>query len=106
MCLAGALILLSSTRTAGSLLSGSLSVAGIYSFSRMGLPYWLPVVNTVLAGMILLSNRKSMLNRCENAADTVSVQDDDGPERQLIGLSIGSHDYRVDVTLWRSKNSF
>lgn len=53
MILAGALLLGQSTRVIGSVLSGSLSLAGVYSQNKMGIPYWLPCVNAVLAAIIL-----------------------------------------------------
>ncbi len=60
MCLAGSMLLMRSTRRVGSLLSGSLSVAGIYSQSKMRIPYWLPCLNTVLAVVIFLGSGELM----------------------------------------------
>lgn len=55
MCVAGALLSSSSTRTRvrGGGLVISLTLAGVYTQFRMGIPYWLPAVNTVLAAVIL-----------------------------------------------------
>ena len=52
MCLASILVALPVTRVGGSLLSGSISIIGWYSQAKMGVPYWLPIVNTGLAGVI------------------------------------------------------
>ena len=57
MCVAGALLCANSTRLAGGLLSISLTLAGVYSQSRMGVPYWLSAVNTVLAAIIIWDGR-------------------------------------------------
>ena len=59
MCLAGALLCTKTTRLMGALLSVSLSLAGVYSFHRMGIPYWLPSVNTVLAIMIIFGEERT-----------------------------------------------
>lgn len=58
MCLAGALLLSGITRRVGSLLSASLSLAGVYSQSKMGIPFWLPIVNSVLAAIIFVGSGK------------------------------------------------
>ena len=52
MCVASFGVALPATRVAGSSLSGCLSLMGIWSQYKMGVPYWLPVVNTVLAIVI------------------------------------------------------
>ena len=57
MCTAGGLMCLPAVRTPGAILSMSLSLAGWYSQSRMGVPYWLPVINTILAAFIIYSER-------------------------------------------------
>ena len=54
MCLASGLVAVPSTRVYGAPLSASLSVIGWVAQARMGMPYWLPVVNTVLAGVTWL----------------------------------------------------
>ena len=53
MCTAGALLCLRRTRLAGALLAISLTLAGVYTQKRMGIPYWLPSVNTVIAGSLI-----------------------------------------------------
>jgi hypothetical protein len=55
MSTAGALMCFpaTATRLPGATLSLSLSSMGIYSQHLMGVPYWLPVVNTVLAAFII-----------------------------------------------------
>lgn len=53
MCLAGALLCERRTRLAGGLLSIWLTLAGVYTQWRMRIAYWLPAVNTVLAGLII-----------------------------------------------------
>ena len=52
MCLASLLVAVPATRARGLLLSGSISLVWWYSHVRMGVPCWLPVVNTGLAGVI------------------------------------------------------
>ena len=52
MCLASILVAIPYTRASGALVSGSISVIGWYSQAMLGVPYWLPIVNTVMAGMI------------------------------------------------------
>jgi hypothetical protein len=53
MYTAGAMLCFKITRTAGAALSTSLSLMGVYSHYRMGAPYWVSVVNTVLAVLII-----------------------------------------------------
>jgi hypothetical protein len=53
MCAAGALMSSPRTRLMGTRLAISLTLAGVYTHYRMGIPYWLPAVNTVLAAIIL-----------------------------------------------------
>lgn len=53
MCLAGVLLCYPRRRLEGGLLSISLTLAGVYTQLRMGIPYWLPATNTMLAGMIV-----------------------------------------------------
>ena len=53
MCSAGALLSWQGMRLAGGLLSTALTLAGVYSQFRMDIPYWLPAVNTVLAGIVI-----------------------------------------------------
>ena len=53
MCAAGVLMSSSRTRLIGTMLAISLTLAGVYTQYRMGIPYWLPAVNTVLAAIIL-----------------------------------------------------
>ena len=53
MCSAGALLSWQKTRLAGGLLSIALSLAGVYTQTRMQIPYWLPTTNTVLAGIVI-----------------------------------------------------
>lgn len=60
MCTAGGLLCFPATRMQGALLSSSLSLMGIYSQARMGVPYWLPCINTVLGSFIAYSNVISM----------------------------------------------
>ena len=52
MCMAGVLVALPMTRQLGVAVSASISIVGWYSQARAGLPYWLPIVNTVLAGTV------------------------------------------------------
>ena len=53
MCAAGVLMSSPRTRLMGTRLAISLTLAGVYTQYRMGIPYWLPAVNTVLAAVIL-----------------------------------------------------
>lgn len=53
MCLAGVLLSSPQSRVTGGRLAISLTLAGVYTHYRMGIPYWLPAVNTVLAAIIL-----------------------------------------------------
>ena len=39
----------------GAALGGLLAMAGVWAQSRMGIPFWLPCVNTALAGLIVSS---------------------------------------------------
>lgn len=59
MCLAGGLLCTSSTRLLGASLSMSLSLAGIYSQYRMGIPYWVPCIHTALAGFVIYEKTKA-----------------------------------------------
>ena len=52
MCLASILVAVPVTRVYGTTLSGLISIIGWYSQAKMGVPYWLPIVNTVLAAVI------------------------------------------------------
>lgn len=54
MCLAGGLLCWGRTRLAGGVLAICLTIAGVYSQWRMGIAYWLPGVNTVLAGCVIV----------------------------------------------------
>lgn len=45
-------------RLAGGLLSISLTLAGVYSQYMMGIPYWLPTINTVLAASVIYHEAK------------------------------------------------
>lgn len=53
----GALLLLpygyGSLRAIGKALALALPIMGVYSQYRMGVPYWLPIVNTILASIII-----------------------------------------------------
>lgn len=55
MCAAGALLSSPSqiTRMGGAGLAIALTLAGVYTQFRMGILYWLPAVNTVLAATII-----------------------------------------------------
>ena len=53
MVSAGVLLLWSKTRVFGAGLGGLVAMAGVWAQSRMGVPFWLPCVNTVLAGLIV-----------------------------------------------------
>ena len=52
MCLASILVALPDTRRVGAMLAGSIACVGWYSQAKMGVPYWLPIVNTGLAATI------------------------------------------------------
>lgn len=41
------------TTVLGTLLAGALALMGVYAQRLMGVPYWLPVVNTFLALLVL-----------------------------------------------------
>jgi hypothetical protein len=60
MCIAGALVAVPATRVPwGAALTLFLTSAGVYSQRRMGIPYWLPVVNSFLtAAMVAVEMRK------------------------------------------------
>lgn len=53
MCAAGTLLCAPQTRLAGGALAICLTLAGVYTQYRMGIPWWLPAVNTVLAGLVI-----------------------------------------------------
>ena len=53
MCAAAALLCSQQTRLVGGVLSLSLTLMGVYSQWRMQTPYWLPSVNSVLAGTVI-----------------------------------------------------
>ncbi|EMC92141.1 hypothetical protein BAUCODRAFT_78334 [Baudoinia panamericana UAMH 10762] len=53
MIFAGILICVPPMRAMGTLLSMALSGGGVYSHRKMGVPYWLPAVNTAIAVVIL-----------------------------------------------------
>ena len=55
MVAAGTLLMFRRTRLLGALLGIALTLAGVYSQYRMGIPYWLPSVNTVLAAIIIVN---------------------------------------------------
>lgn len=56
MCAAGGLLCFPSTRIQGAVLSTSLSLMGVYSQFRMGIPFWLPSINAVLGSFIAYAN--------------------------------------------------
>lgn len=63
MCTTGALLAWHKTR--GSVLplglNTFLTCAGIYSQRRMNMPYWLPITNLILGGLIyMIENRKTI----------------------------------------------
>lgn len=55
MVMAGILLTLpvSTCSLVGGVLSITLTLAGVYSQLRMGIPYWLPSINTVLAAIVI-----------------------------------------------------
>lgn len=53
MCTAAVLLYLPGWTLAGGLLSISLTLAGVYTQYRMGIPYWLPAVNTVFSSVAI-----------------------------------------------------
>ena len=57
MCTAASLLCVDGMRLGGASLSMSLSLMGVYAQYRMGVPFWLPVVNSVFAGMIIWGGR-------------------------------------------------
>lgn len=61
MCIAGGVLCTATTRTFGASLSMSLSIAGWYSQARMCVPYLLPIINTVLAGLIITHHNQGAL---------------------------------------------
>lgn len=58
MVTAGVLLTSARTRLPGGVLSISLTLAGVYSQYRMGIPYWLPSVNTVLAAIVIYNETR------------------------------------------------
>lgn len=57
MCLAGVMLCLDveglRLRLAGAVLAVSLTLAGVWTQVRMGIPWWLPGVNSVVAGVVI-----------------------------------------------------